>query len=461
MKKQNKIICVMLLLSLVLSLFIPFTASAAATSAYTTVIEDLSKDSSFNVNNYPANTTDMGIRLIQIAEGTGGELFVYAYQPADSVKDMKAAYINMSTHHYEDTEQNFELYSLTWVNSYGTLDKYVVNDFKVSSDLYRYYNISTIYRAFDESIDTNNAGSDDITGYKGFSVGKFVAAYNYNDTVKYEAKETSVVDVEIKSVGIVRYSEGYILKHEYCDSHFVAFKVNNYDVKDVFDATITYNIADCSVSYGLGLDGTPNFSNAKTVTEDITEYQKGSHTSGGILGYDYEWPRIQTISEFKEMLEDHTNERIVFDEAPLNEAQFVFNFLETGVSTITGATGTVTTFSKRVTDVAILRLHFATTTNEIYNLGAVSDIVSDDGNPDFNVDIGDNVKNAMEEYFSDFLAVLLVLIIVALILGVSGFLKPIFSAIIDGVVEIYSLAFTVITLPFAAIGGLFKGGRKR
>ena len=461
MEIKHKIFSAILLLSLMLSLFLPITVSAAATTAYTTVLEDLTKDSSFNVNNYPANTSDMSVKLIQIAEGEGGELFVYVYQPADSVKDLKATHINMSTHHYEDETQNYKLYSLTWVNSYGTLDKYVVNDFKVSSDLYRYYNIATIYRAFDESIDTNNAGSDDITGYKGFSVAKCIAAYKYNNTLKYDAKDISVVDVEIKSVGIVRYSEGYILKQEYCDSHFVAFRVNNYDVKDIFDATITYTICDYSYSVGAGLSGTPNISNTQTITADITEYQKGSNTAGGLLGYKYEWPRIQTLSEFNAMLEDHTNEKIVFDEGSLANAQFVFNFLETDYSVSTGM-GTSSFFSKRVTDVAILRLHFATDT-EVFNLGAVSDIVSDDGNPDFNVSTGDNVKNFIEDmdaYLGDFLMFLLLIILVVIILVFIIYLKPLGKIIYNGFTDIIDLILSVITLPFKFIASLFSSKRK-
>ena len=459
MKNIKKILSIILLLSMVLTLLLPITASAAATTAYTTVIEDLSKDRSFDVNDYPANAEDMSLRVIQIAEGEDGKLFVYVYQPADATKDLKAAYINMSTHHYEDTTQNYKLYSLTWVSSYGTLDKYVVNDFNVSKDLYRYYNISTVYRAFDESIDTNDAGSDDITGYKGYSVAKCIAAYNYNDTVRYEAKDISVVDVEIKSVGIVRYSEGYLLKQEYCDSHFVAFKINNYKVTDIYDATITYTICNHSYSVGPGLSGEPNISNVQTITTDITEYQKGSHTSGGILGYDYEWPRIQTITEFNEMLEDHKNEKIVFDEGSLGEAEFVFNFLETDYSVTVGGTGTSSFFSKRVTDVAILRLHFATSTGT-YNLGAVSDIVSDDGNPDFNVGIEDNIENLMDDYLGDFLTVIMLVIFVLIILVAVVYLKPLVSMIGKGFMEIIGLIWSAVTLPFQLIGSLFDSKRR-
>ena len=460
MKNKHKILSISLLLSITLSLFLPFTASAAATTAYTTVIDDLSKDSSFDINNYPADTSDMSVRLVQIAEGEGGELFVYVYQPADAVKDLKATHINMSTHHYEDTTQNFKLYSLTWVNSYGTLDKYVVNDFKVSSDLYRYYNISTVYRAFDETIDTNNAGSDDITGYKGFSVATCFSAYRYNDVVKYDAKKVSIVEVEIKSVGTVRYTNGFKFSNTATktDSHFVAFKVNNFDIKDIFDATVTYQIADCVVNFGLGMDSTPKLSNYNNVTKDICDYEKGSNDGTGLFGYKYEWPRIQTISEFNSMLSDYEHENVVFNNTELASAQFVFNFLETDFDIISG-NGYTTYMSERVTDVGILRLHFATD-ESVYNLGAVSDLVSDDGEPDFEIGIDDSYQAWLEEYLGDFLTVIMLVIVVLIILVAVVYLKPIAKAVFDGFAEIIDLILSALVFPFQLIASLFSNKRR-
>lgn len=460
MKNKHKILSTAVLLSILLSLFLPLTVSAAATTAYTTVLEDLTKDSSFNVNNYPANTSDMSVKLIQIAEGEGGELFVYVYQPADSVKDLKATHINMSTHHYEDRSQNYKLYSLTWVNSYGTLDKYVVNDFKVSSDLYRYYNIATIYRTFDESIDTNNAGSDDITGYKGFSVATCFSAYRYNDVVKYDAKKVSIVEVEIKSVGTVRYTNGFKFSNTTTktDSHFVAFKVNNFDVKDIFDATVTYQIADCVVNFGLGMDSTPKLSNYNNVTKDICDYEKGSNDGTGLFGYKYEWPRIQTISEFNSMLSDYEHENVVFNNTELGSAQFVFNFLETDFDIISG-NGYTTYMSERVTDVGILRLHFATDEG-VYNLGAVSDLVSDDGEPDFEIGIDDSYQAWLEEYLGDFFTFILLVILVVIILVLIIYFKPIITSIFRGVTEICELIWSFITLPFQLIASAFKNKRR-
>lgn len=45
------------------------------------VLEDLSKDVSFNTENYPSNAKDYSLSVMQLAESTDKELFVYVYQP--------------------------------------------------------------------------------------------------------------------------------------------------------------------------------------------------------------------------------------------------------------------------------------------------------------------------------------------------------------------------------------------
>ena len=54
---------------------------------YTNVMEDLEKDNSFKLEDYPAVEDDYSLQVIQIAESVNGELFVYVYQPSDEVKD--------------------------------------------------------------------------------------------------------------------------------------------------------------------------------------------------------------------------------------------------------------------------------------------------------------------------------------------------------------------------------------
>lgn len=458
MKKKNRIICITLLLSLVLSLFLPFTVSAEE-SQTSDVLDDLGKDTTFNANDFPGNSTDYSLNFITLAEGDNRELFIYVYQPSNGYRDLTGSRINMSTYHYESKDQNYKLYSLSLVDRNGVFNKYVVDNFKVSRDSYRYYNIATIYRYYDARVDgASLPGIGDTLGHVGYPVGKFVAAYNSYGNVVYEAKNIDVVDVDITSVGIVRYNQGYIFLNEYCDSHFVAFKINNYKVTDIFDATITYTISDYYDNITVGMNPVQYYDNTQTISVDITDYEKGSNGNHGILGYDYEWPRIQTFEEFNSMLESFKNEKIIYEDEKIAESEFVFSFLETKYYVSNGF-NSVSHVSKRVTDVGILRLHFATDTG-VYNLGVVSDLVSDDGKPDVSVTPGDNLENIKEEiegWFDDLLSLFFVVILViAVIFGIS-FIKPVFKMIFRGFTEIIGLILSFFMYPFHLLGKLFKG----
>lgn len=460
MKNYKKIISIMLLLSLMLTFFLPLTVSAEKSSSYTDVLDDLEKDDSFNPALYGSNPTDYSIKFIQVAEGENGELYVYAYQPSNDTLDLTASYINMSTKHYEDEKQNYKLYRLSLVSTNGVFDKYLVNNFTVSDDAYRYYNISTIYRSYNVVADgASLPGSGDTVGHKGYDVGKFIAAYNSGNTVLYEAKDVDVVDVDITSVGIVRYSNGIKFSNTTtkCDSHFVAFDITNYDVTNIFSATVTYTIADCVINYGVGLDSTPKLSNEQTFSIDIYDYEKGCNTGDGIRGHKYEWPRIQTFDEFDVMLKEYDHEKIVYEEEKITSSDYVFSFLETDFDIISG-NGFTTYMSDRVTDVGILRLHFATDTG-VYNLGVVSDLVSDDGEPDVEIGFDDDYLNNQREWEDAldllFSLVLTLTLLVGLII-VNPLLKPLFSMIGKGFKEIFNTIIGIIFLPFRLIGQLFR-----
>ncbi len=59
------------------------------------VLEDLGKDASFSAANYPSNAKDYSLSVMQLAESTDKELFVYVYQPSGD--KVKASSINIST----------------------------------------------------------------------------------------------------------------------------------------------------------------------------------------------------------------------------------------------------------------------------------------------------------------------------------------------------------------------------
>ena len=75
----------------------------------TDVLEDLKKDEKFDVKDYPARMGDYSISVIQIAESTAGELFLYTYQPSQRTKYLEATQINMSLNQTADGTRLYEL----------------------------------------------------------------------------------------------------------------------------------------------------------------------------------------------------------------------------------------------------------------------------------------------------------------------------------------------------------------
>ena len=78
--------------------------SATETSAttYTDVLEDLQTDENFDESKYYANSEDTSLSVIQIAESSNGELFVYVYRPsALENNNCQAKQLSLSTN-YDD-----------------------------------------------------------------------------------------------------------------------------------------------------------------------------------------------------------------------------------------------------------------------------------------------------------------------------------------------------------------------
>ena len=418
MKNMKKILCIILLLSMMLTFVLPLTVNAASVSTYSTVLEDLSKDSSFDLNDYPHVSTDYSLDVVQIAESKNGELYVYVYQPSDSTRDYKAKYINMSVQNPTEKDTEYKLYSLTWLSSCGTLDKYVVNGFSVSDAADRYYNIATIYRPYDAEIDTVSEAVDNIQ-CKGYEVGQYWHTYYYNDELLYETKKVDIVEVSIKATGSVRYDEGFKLYVDKCDSHYIAFSIDNFNVQKIYDADITYTIKNYSwVETYSPHNRTEECTSSTLVERDyLSSKEKASNDGDGWFGRTYTWNRIQDVSTFISEAQNDANEEFSEEElAALNECQFVFRFLETDYTISPGTVSSSGTYSL-TENAGILRLHFLSD-GKYYNLGVVSDLVGTDAIPELDVSGKDNFKNFFEEldnYLGSFFNILLVIIFIIIV----------------------------------------------
>ena len=474
--RRKRIISVVISLALVillggellLSLFaIKADAADGTSTTYSNALDDLKKDSNFNPDDYPDKPDDYSLQVITVAEGENGELFVYVYQPSNATKDLRAAKINMALQEPADKDILYEAYDLTWLNSNGVFDKYLVNDFTILDDTQRYYSIAAIYRTFDATLgDKHEAGKDDITGYKSFLVAQYWGIYRYNGIPFIESKELNVVKCEINSVGYTRYWDGFGLLSgvQYCDSHFIAFSITDPNFKEiewVYDVTVTYQTRPYEF-YGYG----GIYTGYKYTEEASTE--KGLKVSEGSEGYNdpniplfskkYTWNRIVATDTFISETEDQTNKFVDEDSKKnLNNAQYVVRFLETEryekKATTTNGYDTYTGIA--VSNVGLVQLHFLADKQE-YNLGVVADIVSDDGNPDFYVGALDNLKNNIEETMDWLKVILRVVVLIFLFTVFSGPVTFILRILYDGFKFIVKIAWWLVTLPFRIIAFFFK-----
>ena len=452
---------------LLLSLFSVKVSAEGVT--HSNVIDDLQKDPEFKAEDFPDVPDDYSIQVIQIAEGENGELFVYAYQPSDKTKDYKASYINMSLDNPQGlVNPTYKLYGLTWLNSNGVFDKYQVNGFKVSTAEKRYYSIASIYRPFDGNVDTNPEAVDG-TDHKGYGCGVTFVAQWYNDVLYYDKAKLNVVETEILASGSVRYFDGFKLGQlfeitgEMTDSHYVAFKIEDYNVEQIFDADISYSYRSVFHMEDVLKDELLTEYGQMTVVKnyflsknDINS--EGSSAGGGLFGKKYKWNRILTSQEFITMAEDYANEPFSdVERAAIQSSQFVFCFLETPRSRIDYDYNLG--FEETYTDVfniGILRLHFITKDGKPYNLGCVSDLVKTDNIPDLVVDLGDNIKNTMEELWDRIGPILLLILLILIFVFLGGPISFVLKVIWDGVKFIFKLVLGIVKIPFKIIGWLLK-----
>lgn len=429
---------------------------AFAEASYSDVLDDLSKDESFSTTNYPFDSDDYSLSLIQIAESEDGELFVYVYQPSGKVKDFRASSINISMSPRSDLSE-FKNYKLRYLNSNGVFYKYLVEGLTVSTASTRYYTISSIYRPFDETIDEGADHGNEVTEVV-FEVAKEYCFSTINGEPFCRVLDIDTIEITDKFVGFVRYSNGFELNEwrTSCDSHFVAFNTDR-DIDRLLEADVYYT----SQSYEWNrrtdwLNPKETFGEKEDNYAFLTYAQKVEHTGDGWWAPTYQWNRIETVENFiaNEDIEQtvYTGALInvsvankITDEgkAALEGKQWILRFTETEYGTENGALGTMYQSSTIVGDVTILRLKFETD-GVTYNLGVIDNKQS--GNPDIPIN---------EEHYNVWLSEtgkwLLLIIAIILLLALLG---PILPYIIKAVVWL-------ISLPFKAIAALVKAVRNR
>lgn len=396
MKQATKTRLVSTFLAFVLGVCVVITTAAqipivarAESITYSNVLDDLKKDTSFNSSNYPLETDDYSLQIIQLAESVNKELFVYVYQPSGKAKDFNASSINISTTINDDI--SYLNYKLKRLNSSGVFYKYKVVGLTVKDESVRYYAISSIYRPFDESIDKQASGGNTVTEIN-YAVNKQYAFGTINGKSYVSCVDIETIVITDKFVGFVRYKDGFKFYVGACDSHFVAFNTDN-PIDNLLEADVYYTTQEYSWGFAPGAGESETFGDKADKYAYLKYTDKVEHTGDGLFAGTYKWDRIQTVDDFIKgedreniyhgaVIDVKTSSKLTDDTlSELKGKKWVLRFAETsfelGGSSLTGATWRYSTI---VGDVTILRLKFETD-GITYNLGVIDNKQSGSSEP--------------------------------------------------------------------------------
>lgn len=395
--------------------------NASAESAYSDVLTDLRKDENFKIADYPIVLDKYTVEIIQIAESTDGELFVYTYQPCQKLIPLKATAINMSlsgdygeilTYDSEygndfightgnvsdssiigggiggssggggggggsrpcamevNTATSCNLYNLTLLSSTDVFCKYKVDNFIVKKDIVRYYNVVSILRKHDSIAD-----GADASGEVPIKVGRCWTAHTVGDKVYYTNEAIQVVEIQNPLFGSVRYGEGFDWwKGTACDSHFVVFDTD-WKIDRLLEADVSFKYR----KYDKGMYGETTGDGWTPLKRTIT-YDERAYSNKSVFGgvKNRSWKRIQTGREFVQNC-DVIDENVAQE---ISSRQWVLSYYETDYSDETGGVfgwlswvanifGYKYQHGTQVTGVSVLRLKFLSD-GQVYDLGAVS-----------------------------------------------------------------------------------------
>ena len=483
MEKKNKIkvlfLAIALLFSCFLTCFMPTTISTAYASnigvvgGYTNVLEDLQQDETFNAEDYAINESDYSLQVITIAESNENELFIYVYQPSAHFGNLRATSIFMSTAY--QSKSNYQNYTLSYVNSQGVFYKYVVNGFKVATTSIRAYEITNIYRAWNENID---AGTDNgnIINDVAFAVQKTFTFTTADEKTTLGISDNEYITITDKYIGFVRYDgdNNFWGTTWNCDSHFVAFSTDR-QIDELLEADVYFNYTPFHYQEnGQELTITKNDGSTDAVvnkdydevrdyilTNDCQPYDGYAYLNGEQTGvyesgkWKYEWERIQSVEDFinAEHFENtYDNGFISINQsaslteegkANIESQQWVLRFFETEYRTDPGWYGG--SFDQTmVYNVSILRLRFQTD-GITYDLGVVDNKSTGDLTPDNQIEY--------EYSLSDTFKIILIILLLIVLLIV---LNPVLPYVFKFIGFIFKAIFWIISAPFKLIGKVFK-----
>lgn len=417
---KQRVCLVLLMLLLFCSCIMPATSFAA--TAYSDVLEDLRQDTDFHVADYPKDSKDYSLQVIQIAESSNDELFLYVYQPSGK---FEATCVHLAQEQKPDTADTHE-FKLRLLSSSGTLFKYLVQGLTLRNTSVRYYNITSIFREWVKGIDEDTENDNEI-GEVSFEVSQLWTAEDKDGSVEYSMSKTVSIDILNPYVGALLYVDALTLYGTgMCYSHYVAFDTDK-RMDDLLEASVYY---EYKVVNGVIVSGWKD--NERVISKDEVG------TSDTILHlYDesYEFSRIVKTEDFLENEKNLTDS----EKKEIVGTKWILRFLETPYTTLTYGDVPVTSYTK-VRNVTILRLKFETD-GVVYNMGTIMDKIThpiDDGFPDV-------------PWWVWVLIAMVALIVLAVVV------KPVATVLI----WIAKILWYIISAPFKFIAWLFRKGGKR
>ena len=420
-----------------------FSVKASAATQYSGPTGDLSKDENFHRSLYPLKVGDKSLSLIQVAEGSQKELYIYVYQPGGTT-DLQATSINISKEH---KNLNFVNYTLTLVSQEGVFHKYLVVGFTVSSDAERYYEITSIYRAAQEGESQIGDDNGNVISEISYPVKKSFKITN--DDVYVE--DMDVVTIESKYVGFMRYPVGtFLYDQKDIDVHFVAFTTDK-KIENLLEVDVYFkkqSVIDNAITQDSFGEKIPDMARL-TANKDLVYKNDGWYSTT------FTWKAIETAEDFIASESDKTYtlyEGAIFDsvvrsqmtdtsKGTIKSKDWVIRFACTTYYEDVDMSGIVTGTDYHytiVSDVSVMRLAFESD-GVFYNLGVIDNKQSGDGSPSNTI----KVETKLNDDFMDVLSIICLVVVALLLFKVWDFIKPCIVFVIKIVFSPFRVIFGI------------------
>ena len=494
-KINYMLVCILLILSCLLTClnttFQAFASSVLIDSAYSSAIEDLRNDTSFNEEDYPVNKEDYSLQVINVAESKEQELFIYVYQPCSPNTKLKATTINMSLVDSSLGSVSYDLYTLTLLNTSGVFAKYIVDDFVVSTNSVRYYNIASIHsKWYDEYFgDSSNGGSN--TTEKGHKVAKcFCLETQDNGSLSNSTYSIDVVTILDKWVSHIRFYGGSPWLPMKSDSFFCAFSADR-DLGELMNAKITYKyytyyekkqvmaLPGDDVIIASVPDRTPtNTTRLMSTTSPVqllsvgdiidskrTDYapetkildaeHENKISLGGIFRSTYTWNDIVSCDSFKETYKDNLSETA---KEQLKTKDWILNFHNAEYKEWSESIMTTPVYScterDYVEEVTILELTYKIH-ERTYNVGVV-----DNKNNGTEEPAGVVKPDWWEELFGWVKTLIAIIGLILAIIVLYPILPVVFSILWSIIKIVIKIILWIVLLPIRCISWLIKKSKR-